>query len=439
MARNAMPTPDVSAVSAFRRQLATPPNEDCGPSSSRHPSLVKTSPSERSPCPICKQPFSVYREGPRGWNTKPFTLCIDCFRTRRRNQRRKPPPPTSSAITDCSRTLDETGHLRAIMTTSPSPLEEQAEISLQESRRSDNAHYVFQDGHWMKAGMRAHPLITVCVSTDKSWCRTRHGPIVARNVPAIADTGAQTNVWLLLLFLAAGFDRSILIPASDLVAANYSGINIVGAFLAVIKGLDANKTEVQCHAMIYVSADVSHLYLSQATLADLGVLSPQFPMIGEHPPLETHNQDCVTQPPTIPIRSMSGGCSSLSQPTDTCTCPQRTAVPPPPSSLPFPCTPENKAKMRPLPSTLARIALYIVWLDPHSKSTLIPWLSPWHVTFLPPSPFTGNKRSKMTYFVMRQWEYWKKCHMANLHSGAIARSLPGNMMDLPVALWTCHY
>ena len=192
----------------------------------------------------------------------------------------------------------------------------------------------------------AHPLITVCVSVDKSWCRTRHGPIVARKVPAIADTGAQTNVRSLRHFLAAGFDRSILIPASDLVAANHSGINIVEAFFAVIKGLEANKTEVQCHAMIYVSADVSHLYLSQATLTDLGVLSPQFPLIGEHPPLETYNQDLVTQPPTIPIRSMSGGCSSLSQPTDTCTCPQRTAVPPPPSSLPFPCTPENNAKMR---------------------------------------------------------------------------------------------
>ena len=135
LARNAMPTPDVSAVSAFRRQLATPPNKDCRPSSSRHPSLVNTSPSERSPCPICKQPFSVNGEGPRGWNTKPFTLCIDCFRTRRRNKRRKSLPPTSSAITDCSGILDETGHLGAIMTTPPSPLEEQAEISLQESRR----------------------------------------------------------------------------------------------------------------------------------------------------------------------------------------------------------------------------------------------------------------------------------------------------------------
>ena len=129
-------------------------------------------------------------------------------------QRRKPPPPTSSAITDSSRTLDETGHLGAIMTTPSSPLEEQAEISPQESRRSDNAHYVFQDGHWTKAAMHAHPLITACVTMDKSWCRTRHGPIVPRNVPAIADTGPQTNVWSLRHFLVAGFDRSILIPAS---------------------------------------------------------------------------------------------------------------------------------------------------------------------------------------------------------------------------------
>ena len=65
---------------------------------------------------------------------------------------------------------------------------------------------------------------------------------VARNVPAIANTGVQTNVWSLRHFLAAGFNRSILIPESDFVAANHSSINIVGAFFDVIKGLDANKT-----------------------------------------------------------------------------------------------------------------------------------------------------------------------------------------------------
>ena len=122
--------------------------------------------------------------------------------------------------------LESTGHLEAVTKTAPPPLEEQAKISLQESGTFENAQYVFQNGEWIKAGMLDHSTIKMCVSMDNSWCRTRHASIVTRNVPAIADTGAQTNVWSLRNFLAAGFIRSILISASDLVAANHSGIKI---------------------------------------------------------------------------------------------------------------------------------------------------------------------------------------------------------------------
>ena len=142
-------------------------------------------------------------------------------------------------------------------------MEEQAKISLQESESIENAHYVFQNEH--------HPTIKVCISMDNSWCRTRHALIVARNVIAIADTAAQATVWLLRNFLPAGFNRSILISASDLVAANHSGIKTERAFFAVINGLGTDKANVQCHAMIYVSADVSTLYLSHTTLSDLWV------------------------------------------------------------------------------------------------------------------------------------------------------------------------
>ena len=107
---------------------------------------------------------------------------------------------------------------------------------------------------------------------------------------AVAYTGPQTNVWSLRNFLAAGFNRSKLIPASDLVAENHLGIKIEGAFFAFIKGLGADKANVQSHSMIHVSADVSTLYLSQATLSDLGVLSPQFPLVDKHPPLNTHKK-----------------------------------------------------------------------------------------------------------------------------------------------------
>ena len=172
----------------------------------------------------------------------------------------------------------------------------------------------------------------------------KHPPHIAKNVVAVADTSAQTNVWSLREFLAAGFERSILIPAPDLVAADHSHISIDGAFFAVTKGNSRDGESVQCHAMIYISSDVSTLYLSQETLADLGVLSPSFPLVGEH---RMSDEDKKTSCPSqILPRSLTGGCASVSHQTEPYACPQRTAVPPLPLTLPFPCTPDNNPKMR---------------------------------------------------------------------------------------------
>ena len=55
MARNTMPTVDISAVCAFRRHQATPLNHDCRPLSSHHPSLIETSPSKQSVAQYAKK------------------------------------------------------------------------------------------------------------------------------------------------------------------------------------------------------------------------------------------------------------------------------------------------------------------------------------------------------------------------------------------------
>ena len=73
IAQNAAPVSDVSAVSAFKRQKTASVAHDR---------------SEKSPCPDCKQLFSLYSKAPRGWNSKPHTLCLDCFRSRRRKKHR---------------------------------------------------------------------------------------------------------------------------------------------------------------------------------------------------------------------------------------------------------------------------------------------------------------------------------------------------------------
>ena len=183
MARNAAPISDVSAVSAFKRQKTAPVAHDG---------------SEKSPCPVCKQLFSLYSKGPRGWNSTPHTLCIDCFRSRRRKKHHNQASPTSAAIQNerSHLPINNDSHLGAILPTNSST----------ESNDAEDNHHALVNDQWVKANMREHPTISVNISMDQAWCRSKHPPRIAKNVVAIADTGAQTNVWSLREFLAAGFE-----------------------------------------------------------------------------------------------------------------------------------------------------------------------------------------------------------------------------------------
>ena len=151
--------------------------------------------------------------------------------------------------------------------------------------------------------MREHPKVQVTISVDGAQAHGESTSVRATNVTAIADTGAQVNVWSLDEFAKYGFSHDILTPASNLVAANHSSISIVWSFFAIIEGLSWHGYVVQCRAMIYVSSDIQTLFLSHGTLSTLGVLSPSFPSLGD----QNHS----------------------------CTCPQPIAVPPPPATSEF--------------------------------------------------------------------------------------------------------
>ena len=145
-----------------------------------------------------------------------------------------------------------------------------------------------------------------------------------------------------------GFSRDILTPASNLVAANHSSISIVGAFFAIIEGLSCHSHIVQCRAMVYNSADILIFFLSHSTLATLWVLSPSFPLLGEHANAE--KQECAGEPAASTnahlTRTVTGGCATLDDQNHSCTCPQRTAVRPFPRLLPFRYILENNDRMK---------------------------------------------------------------------------------------------
>ena len=97
----------------------------------------------------------------------------------------------------------------------------------------------------------------------------------ATNVTAIADTGAQVNVWSLDEFVKYGFPHDILTTASNLAAANHSSISIVGAFFA------CRATVMLCNAGPWstLAPTFRPSFIARHTV-DAGSPVPQFPIIG---------------------------------------------------------------------------------------------------------------------------------------------------------------
>ena len=81
-------------------------------------------------------------------------------------------------------------------------------------------------------------------------------------VSAVADTGAQSDLWSLKEFLACGFSRDDLSPVLlSLSAANHSAISIEGAFFAQLTAMSPDGKDTSCRSMVYVSGSVNAMYL----------------------------------------------------------------------------------------------------------------------------------------------------------------------------------
>ena len=77
------------------------------------------------------------------------------------------------------------------------------------------------------------------------------------------DSGAQSCLWSMAGFLAAGFSHTDLIPVSlDLVAANKSPITIAGATIVRLQGQLGHSEQFSCATMVYISEAARGFYLS---------------------------------------------------------------------------------------------------------------------------------------------------------------------------------
>ena len=341
-ARNALPSSSISTVSSFRRQQNPRPDTPAM-TPKQAPHLADR--RKEAQCPDCHQQFKIYTEGARGWNSKPHQVCITCYRTSRRNRRPRGTPSASTSAVSANEYPGQISQLSAVHPQSASsPRHKRRRQRHRKSTHSSTNknppvtldHHVFSKGEWRRARLQAHPTVNISITTDPQTtddgASRENNTIRQAHVSAIADTGAQSDIWSLKDFLACGFPRDVLAPVSlSLSAANRSPIPIEGAFFAKLAHKNSTGQEVTCRSMVYVSSAVNTMYLSCETLFNLAILPEHFPSSTRSPQINSTRHS--TEEP-----------SNTSS--ETCSCPHRDPAPVRPSELPFQCTPENNENMK---------------------------------------------------------------------------------------------
>ena len=340
MARNALPNSMNSAISSFKRT-----------STQRHETTKDRTPTptdrgKKAPCPDCGRTFLLFSETSRGWNKKAHERCRDCYFVHRRSHRDEKRTVSQPAATNSVEANQDTvSQLSTITSRHDKHVAGKKEATAQPPQVVVLQHHIFSAGEWRRARFTKHPTVKLHISIDKEAPRARHRKPsqVLAEVEGVTDSGAQSDVWSLKEFLAAGFSREDLHPVSlSLQAANKSKISIEGAFFSIIEGRSPDNKSVSARAMIYISKDVHSMFLSHESLLSLGILPSDFPTIGgSNQKHGKHDSASMAA-----IRVSNAGCAAGMTNDVDCDCPKREDPPMRPSSLPFTCRPENNGKMR---------------------------------------------------------------------------------------------
>ena len=250
-ARNANPLSSVSVLSAHRRKnnLNERDTED-GRHKSRALSPSAVDKSKTGKCQDCYQTIHIFTKNLRGWNRKPHTRCNSCWRRNRDASQRKQNGETGTISHVMDDNLGQISTIN-INSSSPSSSSRATDSSTVQKRRTLD-HHIFNKGEWRRARITTHPEVPLRIAPSGQ-------PNASVDVKAIADTGAQSNLWSLHKFLAAGFTMADLTPVNvSLHAANKSPIRIDGAFSAKIVGQAIDNNNVSCYLMVYVVAMLMH-------------------------------------------------------------------------------------------------------------------------------------------------------------------------------------
>ena len=96
MARNAVPRPRTHLCQPFNAYMTQTTEYVVMQSHARNPTIYLHSQNNRVVHSAGDFFSSTKKKGPRGWNTKPYTLCIECYRTQKHRRRHLAPKVSPS-------------------------------------------------------------------------------------------------------------------------------------------------------------------------------------------------------------------------------------------------------------------------------------------------------------------------------------------------------
>ena len=143
--------------------------------------------SKQSHCPLCQQLFQLYKNGPRGWNTKPFIPCVLTATGYKNTEDATSLLKWILHHLNQAYKLFKSRRLRTLSCVSVRTNQRPNKCNMPLSAVHRNVtmqglHYIFKDGQWATAHMREHPKVQVAILFDRAQAHGESTSVHATNV-----------------------------------------------------------------------------------------------------------------------------------------------------------------------------------------------------------------------------------------------------------------
>ena len=129
-------------------------------------------------------------------------------------------------------------------------------------------------------------------------------------------------------------------------AVNNNGIKILGAVILRFSSKSPSGQTFKSRQIMYVTSDSDKLFLSRETCMALGMITKNFPTVGETPHTPSPSEPDTACDATDTPGSDSHTDAPESATSSPCTCPHREIPPPQPTKIPFPATENNRMNLQ---------------------------------------------------------------------------------------------